>query len=226
MLALLLSFALGVSPGAESALDIATSLATRAEMHERFTRATLIQTAIVNGELETAQHWARQLAAIAPEAVDFADLRARFGELAHAVSKSESLATAARRTATMANACGACHELHAVRPDRFESQIGAPGGTDLIDRMGRHGWAADRLWEGLVGRSEAAWTAGATTLVEAPLTREELGLSADRAANLAVELSALGREATATVRWAGRAETYGRLIARCAECHGIYRDAE
>ncbi|MDX1570979.1 MAG: hypothetical protein R3200_10875 [Xanthomonadales bacterium] len=220
MLEILLIFSLTAQPE----VLVGESQATRAEMHERFTRATLIQTAIINGNLEGARHWAKQLATIAPKEPAFADVRSRFAALAGEIAEARTLSQAAFKTGRLANSCGACHELHGIQSFRFESSTPAPDGKTVPEAMARHIWAADRLWEGLVGRSEGSWMAGASALVKSSLEPAQLeNPDQETIALLAEKVRESGSEALQSARWESRAALYGRLLNTCAECHKSYR---
>ena len=198
--------------------------ALQAEMHERLARAIQIQTAVINGDLDEARRWAATLADIAPDREVFADVTGRFGELAGEITRAETLAEAAMLTGELASACGACHELHEVPSWRFESETEPPGGQSVADRMSRHIWAADRLWEGLVARQDGAWAQGAETLTEPALAMDLIGEQA--AQGLADQLAEFGREALQTVQWYDRAALYGRFLETCASCHTQFRNAK
>ncbi len=76
------------------------------------------------------------------------------------------LKAAAVAVADMAQACGGCHL--ALSGPNFSGSSPAGEESSVVADMERHRWAADRMWEGLVGPSETAWLAGAATLEDAP----------------------------------------------------------
>ena len=82
--------------------------------------------------------------------------------------------------------------------------------------MGRHIWAADRMWEGLVSHSLADWQQGAKMLARDPF----LDSSRSRVpADQIKQVSALAAEAAAPGSWKVRADVYGRFLATCTVCH-------
>ena len=88
--------------------------------------------------------------------------------------------------------------------------------------MHRHQWAADRMWEALIDRSEYAWMAGAAALVEAPMNRDDLTRDVelpDDVLGLGRKLHEVGALAGTTVGWRARAGLYGEFLATCAGCH-------
>jgi hypothetical protein len=84
--------------------------------------------------------------------------------------------------------------------------------------MARHRWAADRLWEGLVGGDDAPWQAGLEVLAAAPLRWPELG-ERKGLARLLQRLAEQARQRGATAGPAERATTYGEMAVTCAACH-------
>jgi hypothetical protein len=84
--------------------------------------------------------------------------------------------------------------------------------------MARHVWAADRLWEGLIGGDEDRWTRGLAVLADSPLP---FGPLTDAPA-LATQLQRRAREqldARAMTLPDGRATAYGEMLVTCAACH-------
>jgi hypothetical protein len=82
-------------------------------------------------------------------------------------------------------------------------------------RMTRHRWAADRLWEAIVGDSDDAWREGLDVLAATPL---DFGV--DRAP-FARELQRIANNARRSKAPAAstRAATYGELLVTCAGGH-------
>ena len=80
--------------------------------------------------------------------------------------------------------------------------------------MTRHRWAADRLWEAVVGDSDDAWRQGLDVLAATPLQ-----LDAARAP-IARELQRMATTALKTQHpSANRAGVYGEILVLCASCH-------
>jgi hypothetical protein len=101
-----------------------------------------------------------------------------------------------------------------MSPEGKESSVAAD--------MQRHLWAADRMWEGLVGPSDTAWQAGVVALADAQLAPE--AMADDR--TLPKEVFALAEQAHEIGAKGGdekdpakRAELYGRYLGTCAACH-------
>jgi cytochrome c553 len=85
---------------------------------------------------------------------------ARLCESAQAMIAADTLEQAARASADIAAACGGCHAV-AGASTMFERDVRPPrdDGTSA-SRLHRHRWAADRIWDGIVGASDRQWRAG------------------------------------------------------------------
>ena len=92
--------------------------------------------------------------------------------------------------------------------------------------MQRHQWAADRMWEGLIGPSDLSWSRGGNLLFESPLHPEALdaGASDDATLTMARRIHQLAANATTVSDPAGKAEIYAEFLANCAACHTELED--
>jgi hypothetical protein len=98
----------------------------------------------------------------------------------------------------------------------------APDGGSQEAMMIRHLWAADRMWEGLVGPSNESWIAGARAMAE---TQPELarvfrastgGMGSE---SFLSEVNTLARAAVSATGQAERGKIYGELLNTCNRCH-------
>jgi hypothetical protein len=80
--------------------------------------------------------------------------------------------------------------------------------------MARHLWAADRLWEGLVGGAEDAWGQGLEVLAATPLPAAQLGATREPLARKLQSIATGARKGPAD-----HAAVYGELLTTCAGCH-------
>jgi hypothetical protein len=138
---------------------------------------------------------------------------------ARLTSSAATLETAAMGVAAMARMCGECHtEKHAgpVIPPVPRSNETA-GLDSMPERMDRHMWATELLWEGLTGPSDTVWKAGADMLARVP-ERLDQELPAEFDADLR-EIRGLGDQARGASTLEERADVMGLLIATCADCH-------
>jgi len=100
-----------------------------------------------------------------------------------------------------------------------------PEWADTISLMQRHQWAAERLWEGLIGPSDVAWSRGTDMLVDVPLRPAYVlddtinGVRSDVIDKAAHRVHLLGGQGTITSTPDARAELYGELLGLCADCH-------
>jgi hypothetical protein len=143
--------------------------------------------------------------------------------LAGDVLAAEDIEAAARAAAGLADTCGDCHAAVALdAPFTPPSPPPAITSRDPRQRMRRHQWAADRMWEAMVGHSDAAWTAAAAALADPALARAdfppEVEVDADPEV-VAQRLQALGASAARVSGWDDRAAVYGQFLATCAVCH-------
>lgn len=152
------------------------------------------------------------------------ELRA-FASLA---ARAPDIRSAASATARTGAACGACHR-DMKRGPAYKLVSGPPtGATPVASRMIRHQWAADRLWDGLVGPSDESWRAGAGVLRDAPLFTDELTRDVEQYESvtaLAWKVHEIGARANTASGQAARAELYSDLLGACATCHGLLREA-
>ena len=139
------------------------------------------------------------------------------------LAAANDLARAARQAARLGGACGSCHVASRAAVELVHDELPRPT-TTLAARMRRHGWASDRMWEGLVAPSKDLWRLGAQTLVDAPLIEDPRLDVMPRAAEvkaLALRVRRLARAAVAGRDAARRVEIYGELLATCSSCHTI-----
>jgi cytochrome c553 len=136
---------------------------------------------------------------------------------------AETLEEAARATASTAAVCGECHMASANGP-HFTADYAADGdgglSNTLSDRMERHVWAANRMWEGLIAPSDVAWRAGSNELASLPLKapKEKPPLAPGFVRELR-QLRELGDRARGATEPAERVQIYARLLTSCAQCH-------
>lgn len=184
------------------------------DMHERFAYSAMMRTAFIHDQVDRASRHAQQLEESLREHADEGTARVR--DAAHRAASAETIVEQGAAIAQTAEACGACHEASQVQP-MFGGRRGAPGGDSLAARMGRHIWAADRMWEALIAHSEPNWSRGARALSSQPFFFEgdEIGDRIDAVRDIAVD-------AVNADDWAQRAEVYGRFLAACAGCHEDY----
>lgn len=219
MLTVLRSFGvLGVGVGILVLATCRGKQSVAEHMQEHFTAVAAIQDAVIRGDLEAVAEPAKLLARHRPVDSLPAGWEPYVADMTLAAQRAVAASTlddAAGATAAMGLACGACHQGSARGP-RFT--LGAEINTDRGVRahMQRHRWAADRMWEGLIGPSDTSWVWGAATLREAALRPQG---QPERIGELAAMVHELGAQAEDSSDPEARASLYGALLGTCAECH-------
>ena len=193
-------------------------------MHDHFSAIRKIERAIVQGDTKAAEEQATWLASHDPSA-EISTHQEQLDSLrtaAQAVASSTSLEQSAKAAAALASECGACH-LATTSIASFEWTELPAAGDKVVDRMLRHQWAMDRLWEGLVGPSEMSWSDGAAVLAAEPMEFPAEFSEAKRSAGTALlaKVQSLAKRAQTADGLSARAEIYGDLLNTCSGCHKL-----
>lgn len=215
----ILALAAGHIDNANSADESDTML----HMHEHLVRLTDVKAAVLIGDLEAARASAEWLALHKP--IDgltpvYASFVESMRENAYLIIEAQDVESAADAMALIANDCAGCHTAMDVNL-RFGVDQEPSQWSDLKSHMQRHQWGVDRLWEGLIGPSDASWSRGIRMMAEAPIkgTENHWGEHAETGDALAVRVHELGMEAASALTPEARASVYGEMIAACAACH-------
>ncbi len=199
--------------------------AARARMHKRFEASNRMQHAIALGQLDRARAEARLIDDLEepdarPEWRDHID---RIRAAARKVATAEDTVSAARSSAFLGRQCARCHEAGATRVAFPKLPAEGSAAGSAASQMASHGWAAARMWEGLIGPDDGRWLLGARKLADAKITitaeSGSLGIADD-----ASRMKLLARRATEPRSQDERAMLYGDLLATCAHCHFVIRD--
>lgn len=191
-------------------------------MEVHFVHANDMQKAVIDGDLDVARAHAQWI--VDNTVSDELPMRwrgdiPRVVEAAQQVVDAADLSVAAKGAAQMAGSCGACHDRLGVPLD-FSEAAAPPDDDGGASHMRRHQWGVDRLWEGLVGPSDASWRAGAKALLEAPLRHEGVGEVDAETQVVADQVHALASSAVSVTDQRQRAGLYGDLLGTCVGCHG------
>lgn len=195
-----------------------------AHMSEHFGRASDLQRAVVNGNMEAIEgtaNWLAEHSKLTGAPASWDPYLAEMRTAAEVAAEAPDLYTAAQATARVGSACGDCHKAHGAVVELSVGGALAEGG-DAVAHMQRHVWASERLWEGLVVPSAEVWQTGAKALDEVPLVSEEVSNDQEikteiqLVANRVHELGAMARQALDPSL---RAAAYGELLATCYRCH-------
>jgi len=197
--------------------------ATALHMQEHLERITQIKNAVIRSDLAGIRRPATWLAEHepAPEAtilyVPF--ILSMQGHAAEILAAAD-IQEAAADVSAIATDCANCHIASEVDVE-FGDSDEPPAWSDMESHMQRHQWAIDRLWEGLIGPSDVAWSRGIRMLAEAPLHGTEATWDAPvtDGDELARRVHELGREAATALLPYARATVYSEMLSVCANCH-------
>lgn len=204
----------------------AASPSLHAHMQEHFVRVDQLQKAIVAGDLDAARAHAEWVASHEPHE----DLpkgwephvRSMRSE-AQTVASARTLSVAALATARVAGTCGSCHAAYDASL-RLGAEPEPEMGTDAELAMQRHQWAADRMWDAVVSRSDELWQRGVAALDGAVVVPEALSGEPSADSQLAQVVSgyeALAPRARAAATPEARVEVLGDYLATCTGCHEV-----
>jgi mono/diheme cytochrome c family protein len=185
------------------------------EMSEHFMDASAIKDAVIDGELDTVVELAERLADREGHLAHPPDWRPHVDPViaqAQGLIRATSVAEAAVGVAQLGGACADCHVALEVMPP-FDDAVEPSDDESPRAVMLRHQWATDRLWEGLVGPSDWAWTHGADHFRVAP------GCEGDVRPDVCATLESFGPRLVATTEPAARRVLFGELLGTCAACH-------
>ena len=212
-------------------------------MDDHGSLSIVARNALIRGDLAVGRQSMRKLAFFM-EHVPFPEQGKEYAritrELATEVREASDLEEACMAFARLSHACGQCHHaLDRGPPIKLEP---APEGEELKVHMRRHYWAVERMWEALLSDSPTAFQVAAGMLAESPLhgPTEPDSESHPGATRLAYEVHDLAFaaavegetheddyvpkpgevvESKPTTR--GQAETFGRLLIACNQCHTL-----
>lgn len=188
---------------------------TRAAMGGHDELSELARAAIVSGDLEAFKA-AMSAAKRVPLPGDLPAESARYlAELDRAI-EARDLATAAARLGAVGEACAACHKGHPA--GRFPPSGYPDGDGDVADRMQRHWWGVEAMWQGLVAPSIRSWEVGADALAARDLGVVKGFPDAEAAQGRADAFLGAVRAARG-VPDAKRGAAFGRILVECAACH-------
>lgn len=219
---------------ATAALAVACAPKTTSDVEPRmighYQSATQLYTGAAEGDLAQVHAVARELMnresgeGMPDKVLPYVQQLRGFARLA---ATAPDGAAAARAVAGVGTSCGACHRAMKRGP-RYRVITGPPESDNPVaTRMMRHRWAADRLWDGLVGPSDESWRGGAAALQDAPLFTDALTQDVEEyepVTRLAWEVHDVGIRANTAREQSVRGDLYRELLATCAACHQLLGD--
>lgn len=205
--------------------DVAAATPTvPVHMAEHFTRGVLMRDAVIAGNLDRLRQeavWMAEHELTSNLSERWRPHVQRMQDAARAARDAADLSQGAAAVASVAAACGSCHSaLGGPRVVVAAPPVGTSGAGML---MARHKWAADRMWDGLVGPSDEAWIRGAEIMADAPLAGVEgvINCCVDRAMvdRLADQVHVQAARARTVSEPTQRAREYGVFLGTCRQCH-------
>jgi len=193
----------------------------RFHMHENFDLVRAIERLLIRGKLDEAKRFASSIAE-APDEPGLGSMTAHaivVRDRAAALARAPTVDEACRLEAKLAAACAGCHVDAGMTPQLREFPP-APVDRPTVDaRMARHRWAADRMWEGIIGGADEPWRAGLDVLAAAPLDGKEISAARVPFGRELKRLVDEARRRKRTDSLVDRATAYGEILATCAGCH-------
>ena len=195
------------------------------QMRGHFDAVRDIELALIRNRLDLARLHARELerAPSRPGAASWEQAMIAMRQSAARLADAQTIAEAIPRATELAAQCASCHQstgavaTFAWRPEPDDDGTAAA-------RMQRHQWAAERVWQGLVGPSDQMWQQGMTILATTPLVASELTADPDllpEVERLSRELSERAHRARLIDRASQRQAAFADILEVCASCHAL-----
>ncbi len=175
-----------------------------------------VQRHLIAGKLDDAQAAAFMLTKPAndPGLAQWQVQTDRVVSEAKGLTDAKTVTDGCKRLARVAEACAECHVKTQTTPV-FPAAAPAP-----TDDVGRHEWAVDRLWEGMVAGTDAPWVSGLEVLAGSPMPATTLPEGATLASRLQQQATAaLDRHRDQSETLDSRTAAYGELLVTCSACH-------
>jgi mono/diheme cytochrome c family protein len=203
-------------------------------MHGHLDQISEIKRAVIAGNLADTREPATWLATHEPPQglskawLPYVDEMRRYAARA---AKATDLVAAASAVSEIARTCGDCHRASGLSIGFGFDQRPPEELQSLMTQMQRHLWAADRMWEGLIGPSDVAWNRGANILSEVQLAATDIAGSSAEGASAAenqMQITELVSRARGMGEQGGLASSvelrsglYGEFLSLCATCHEL-----
>jgi len=196
-------------------------------MHEHLSRISALKAFIIAGQLEDLREpamWLAEHEAAPGLPGDWAPYVEELRHYARQVASAKHLGIAAASVSEMARTCGDCHQANGFDVAFGYDERPPEDVHNIMADMQRHLWAADRMWEGLIGPSDVAWDRATDILAEVTLRPSDITKTADQEApvkNLLTRARELGEECGRAISPESRSALYGELLSLCASCHSL-----
>lgn len=120
--------------------------------------------------------------------------------------------------------CGECHRTSGAQLQFAIDPRPPADAMGVSAQMHRHLWAAERMWESLLGPEEEFWQNATDLLATVDLAPDELSsdpVTQEQVADLLSQARTLGEEGARTAAGPARSELLGQYLSLCASCHAL-----
>jgi hypothetical protein len=196
-------------------------------MHENLARLSVMQEAVIRGDVEATVEPAAWIADHQPTEGLPAGTESALADLkkqAAVVAGAKDFKNAATATAMALSYCGTCHSAAKVTPAMPEAVRPSAEGP-LAAHMLEHQWATDLLYQGLVMPSEERWQKGLAAMAGAPLAEKDLPKDAKltkEVAGLEKRVHEMAARAKTATDLGTKVAFYGEYLSGCAGCHELH----
>jgi hypothetical protein len=191
----------------------------RYHMQMHFYDLRMVQQLLVAGKLDEGRSLAYLLTRPTGDAglARWDEQSRRVTAAARELTTAPNVNAALRQLARVAVECAGCHVTARSTPT-FASPPPPVDRPTRKERMARHAWAAERLWEAILGADDARWSNGLAVLADTPLP-SAMPSDGDKFGR---DLQAYARaqlDARGSTSLDARGAAYGEILVQCAGCH-------
>jgi len=197
------------------------------DMHEQLGKVTVVQHAVIRGDLETAAvpaKWIADHQETAGFPADTASYVADMKKFAASVAGAKDIKGAATATTMMISYCGKCHEAAKFKP--VFPDLPKPTWTKGTPaHMLEHQWAVDLMYQGLAGPSDEIWKKGVEALKAAPLSAADLPRDSSLTSEIVANEKKIHEQAAKALNATDigtRVALYSEVLGECAACHSLH----
>ena len=199
---------------------------TKTAMHDHMSRVTIVQEAVIRGDLEAVAEPATWLAnhEEAPLPAGTETYAPDIKKTAGMAAGAKDLTSAATATSQLVAACGACHQA-AKTPIAWPALTKPVESAGIAAYMLEHQWAIDLMYQGLAQPSDEAWKKGVEALKASPLAAKELPKDEKLTKDIVAfekKVHELAGKALMTTDLGSKVAVYSEALASCASCHGLH----
>jgi len=197
------------------------------EMHLQLGKVTIVQHAVIRGDLETAAvpaKWMADHQDVAGFPANTASYVADMKKFAANVAGAKDIKGAATAMTMMVSYCGGCHVAAQVKP-AFPDLPKPAWRKGAAAHMLEHQWAVDLMYQGLAGPSDDLWKKGLEALKAAPLSAADLPKDANLTAEIVASERKVHEQAAKTLKTTdagSRVALYSEVLGECATCHSLH----